>query len=163
MSNFLDAAIDKYNIPPWPYEAMYDRVIVYILPEEKATRDTFIKGGVITKPESTRDYEKATSPRAVIVSAGLQARDVLRSHFMDVGHVVWVARFSPWRHQVDVGQDGKPVEFMFLRVGDIVGSETTLKLIRDGRVRVQMDKDGVHRFVGDDDVIPRFDPPSYVA
>lgn len=160
----LDQAVEKYHIPSWPYEAAYDRVIVFSLPEDKATRETYIRGGIITKPQTARDYDMSTTPRAVIVSAGLGARDVLRSHFMDLGHIVWVARLSPWRHQVDTSKDGKPIEFMFIRVGDIVGSETLQDYIKSGRVQVRVDKDGIHCFANDDGgCIPRFDPPSYVA
>lgn len=160
----LDEAIEKYRIPRWPYEAAYDRVIVFSLPEDRALRETYISGGIITKPETVKEYERSSTPRAVLVSAGLGARDVLRSHFMDLGHIVWVARLSPWRHQVDVDKDGRPIEFMFIRVGDIVGSETLQAHIKAGRVQVRVDKDGSHCFVNEDGgCIPRFDPPSYVA
>lgn len=162
--SLLDAAIEEYGIPPWPYEAAFDRVIVYSLPEAKATRDTFIEGGIIYKVEAKKEDDKRQSPRAVLVSAGLGAMDVLRSHFMGLGHVLWVARLSPWRHEVEMGKDGKPVSFMFLRVGDIVGSETLQAWIRAGRVRVTVDQQGVHHYEAEDGaLVPRFDPPSYVA
>lgn len=155
--------MEQYNIPPWPYEAVYDRVIVFSVPEDKATRATYVPGGLIAKPQTRTAKEEGESPRGVIVSAGLGARDVLRSHGMGLGHVVWVARLSPWRHEVDRDKDGKPIEFLFLRVGDVVGSETLLQYIKDGSATVECATDGGHRYVLSGAAIPRFDPPSYVA
>lgn len=160
----LDKAIEQYKIPRWPYQAAYDRIIVFSLPEDKATRDTYIEGGMIAKPDSRKDYEKNTTPRGVIVSAGLGAMDVLKSHAMGLGHVVWVARLSPWRHEVDTDKDGRPIEFLFLRVGDIVGSEDLLRQIGHGLVSVEADSGGNHHYVlMGGEAEPRFDPPSYVA
>lgn len=160
----LDQAIEKYSIPSWPYEAAYDRVIVFSVPEDKAARETYVEGGLIAKPIARTKKEEGESPRGVLVAAGLGARDVLRSHGMDLGHVVWVARLAPWRHEVDRDKNGRPIEFLFLRVGDIVGSETLQQYVRQGRVAVELGSDGAHRYRYDDaGVIPRFDPPSYVA
>lgn len=164
MSNpTLEQAIEQFHIPPWPYEAVFDRVVVFSVPERKALRDTYTEEGTIIMPNSRREKEENESPRAVLVSAGLGARDVLRSHGMGLGHVVWVARLSPWRHEVDRDSDGRPIQFMFLRVGDIVGSETLQDMVKLGHVTVDLAGDGSHRYVFHGAAIPRFDPPSYVA
>lgn len=164
----LDAAIKEHSIPKWPYEAAYDRIIVYSLPEAKAARETYVPNGKILMTAQAKSYEENVTPRGVIVSAGLGARDVLKSHAIGLGHVVWVARLSPWRHQVDRTSDGHDIEFLFLRVGDVVGSETLLRQINRGLVTVDCDAQGAHHYVplggdGDDEAVPRFDPPSYVA
>lgn len=160
----LEEAVSKYHIPAWPYEASYDRVVVFSLPEDKATRDTFIAGGKVFMPEAKKEYEKNTTPRGVIVSAGLSAMDYLYSHGMGLGHVVWVARLSPWRHEVDRDKDGREISFLFLRAGDLCGSEELLRQRREGKVTVTRKPDGTHHYVfADDVVLPRFDPPSYVA
>lgn len=164
MSNpLLEEMIERYHIPTWPYEATFDRIVVFSIPERKATRETYVEGGLIAKPSSRTEKEEAESPRAVIVSAGLGARDVLRSHGMGLGHVVWVARLSPWRHEVDRDKDGKPIQFMFLRVGDIVGSETLQDAMRTSTATIDLAPDGTHKYVLHGSAIPRFDPPSYVA
>jgi hypothetical protein len=163
-NKLLDEAIEKYRIPQWPYEAVYDRIIVFSVPEEKATRETYTPGGLIVKTEARKDYEEAETPRGVLVSAGLGALDVLRGHGIGLGHMVWVARLSPWRHEVDRDADGKPIEFLFLRVGDIVGSETLQEALKRKSVWVENGDSGKHVYHCDDEhVRPRFDPPSWVA
>jgi hypothetical protein len=161
--DLLAKAIEQYKIPAWPYEAAYDRIVVFSLPEDNAARDTYAKDGVIVKPESVRTYEQNQTPRGVIVSAGLGARDVLASHGIGLGHVVWVARLSPWRHEIDRDANGRMIEFLFLRVGDVVGSETLQGFIKEGAASV-VREEGEHRVkFGDAAAEPRFDPPSYVA
>lgn len=159
----LEARIKEFGIPDWPYEACFDRVIVWSLPEAKATRDTYVPGGKILMTDERKAATKNESPRAVIVSAGLAARDYLKSHGMGLGHIIWVARLSPWRHQTEVSEKGKDVDFMFLRAGDCCGSEDTKRWMAEGRVQVTVDSEGHHHYVFDDEVAPRFDPPSYVA
>ena len=39
----------EHSIPPCPYEPAFDRIIVYSIPDESATRETFSKGGIIVK------------------------------------------------------------------------------------------------------------------
>jgi hypothetical protein len=159
--SLLSEAVEKYGIPPWPYEAAFDRVVVFSVPEVSAARDTYIDGGLIAKPESRRSYDQDVSPRGIIVSAGLVARDELRAHGMDLGHMVWVARLSPWRHQVDRDSNGKAIEFLFLRTADIVGSETLLAQLGAGTASYEKVQ---HILVnGVEAPVPRADPPSFVA
>lgn len=159
--SLLSEAIEKHGIPPWPYEAVYDRVVVFSVPEDAASRDTYIAGGLIAKPENRKSHDQSVTPRGVIVSAGLGALDVMRSHGMDLGHMVWVARLSPWRHQVDKDADGRDIEFLFLRVGDIVGSETLLAQRTAGAVSVVHAQ---HAWNMTNPVVQgRNDPPSYVG
>lgn len=163
MTSLLDAAIKEHKIPRWPYEAAFDRIVVYMIPEEKAQRKTYSAGGLIEMPEDRQSAEKAVTPRGIVVAAGLQAQDVMRSHGIGLGHMVWVARHSPWRHQVD-RVEGKDIEFFFLRVGDIVGSETLQEQIRKGEVTIDVQPDGTHRYqFAKESSRPRFDPPSYIA
>lgn len=160
----LEAAIKEHKIPRWPYEAVYDRICVFSVPEDAASRETYAAGGTIIKPQSVQKRDEDMTPRGILVSAGIGAQDVLRSHGMGLGHMLWVARLSPWRHEVDKDADGKVIEFLFLRVGDLVGSETLLKYIRDGLCTVEQQPDGSHRYKFKDEAArPRFDPPSYVA
>jgi hypothetical protein len=156
----LSEQIRKYKLPMWPYQPAYDRIVVYMLPEDMATRDTYAKGGVVVKPDAVKSQQKTVTPRGIIVAAGLGAMDHLRSNCIDLGHIVWVARFSPWRHVVERTTEGD-IEFMFLRSGDIVGSETLLDLIREGKVDAVVGEDGRHQYKTEEQVVPRFDPPGF--
>ena len=155
----LEKRVKEFSIPEWPGQAVYDRIIVYKLPEEKADRETFQKGGVIVKPEHVRSAERASSPRGIIVSAGLGAMDIMRGHGIDLGHVVWLARFAAWRHVVERTEKGD-IEFWFMRVGDIVNSEDLLASLQKKKVKIEL-RDGKHQLTIDDDLIPRFEPPAF--
>lgn len=159
----LEARIKEFDIPRWPYAACFDRVIVWTLPEAKAKRDTYIPGGHIHMPERVKQAIEDESPRGVLVSAGLTGRDYLASHGMGLGHVVWVARLSPWRHEVERDSQGRDIRFLFLRAGDLCGSEDTLKWEAEGRIQVVTDAEGKHHYVFDGETRPRFDPPSFVG
>lgn len=160
----LDEAIEQYKIPAWPYEPGFDRIVVFSIPEEKAQRKTYVPGGKIEMVETRQAFEKEETPRGILCAAGLKAMDVCRSHGIDLGHMLWVARLSPWRHEVERTAEGKVISFLFMRVGDIVGSETLQAAIKEGRVKVEVRPDGTHGFkYEDEDLRPRFDPPSYLA
>jgi hypothetical protein len=162
--SLLDDAIAKHKIPKWPYEAGFDRIIVFQVPEDKASRESYTPGGLIVKTEAHTAAEEAETPRGIVVSAGLAAQDVMRSHGIGLGHMLWVARHSPWRHEVDRDSDGKVIQFLFLRVGDIVGSENLKAMIAAGDVLVEVQPDGKHVYHFKNEAArPRFDPPSYVA
>ncbi len=164
VESLLEEAVRLHAIPQWPYEASYDRVIVFSVPEDKASRETFSATSTLYRPDTHISREGQETPRGILVSAGLGARDVLRSHAMGLGHMVWVARLSPWRHEVDRDVNGKVISFLFLRVGDIVGSEHVLQWTREGKVSVEVDGTGQHRYRHKDGAtVPRFDPPSYVG
>ena len=160
----LDLAIEEHSIPPWPYEPSFDRIVIFSVPEEKAKRKTFVPGGLVEMIETRQDFEQQETPRGILCAAGLGARDVLRSHGIDLGHMLWVARLSPWRHEVERTKEGKIISFLFMRVGDVVGSETLQAAIKAGRAHVATKPDGTHSYKFDDESArPRFDPPSYVA
>jgi hypothetical protein len=156
----LQERIKKYHLPSCPYEPAFDRVVVCLLPEEKAVREKAIEGGLIYKPPKILDREKRESPRAVLLAAGLTAMDELRGFGIDLGHIVWVARFSPWRHVVDTTADGD-VELMFLRAGDIVGSEDVRRLLGEGKLKIKVGDEGRHQYQMDSSALPRFDPQPF--
>lgn len=160
--SLLDDRIKEYDIPPLPYEPFGDRIVVYMIPEAKTKRDTYIEGGRIHMPEVVKSNEERASARGILIGAGLRAMDSLRGYGIELGMLLWVSRLSPWRHVVDRTEKGE-VEMMFLSVGDIVGCEDVLKARQGGKVSVQVGDDGLHRFVLSEGTLPRFDPPSYNA
>ena len=161
MKSLLQKRIEEFKLPECPYEPAFDRVVVCILPEKKASRDTYVDGGLIQKPQAIKTREENESPRGVLIAAGLGAMDELRGFGIDLGHLVWIARFSPWRHVVDRKAEGD-IELMFLRAGDIVGSEDVRGLVREGKLKVKVGDDGRHQYTMHDSAIPRFDPKTFV-
>lgn len=100
-------------------QAVFDRVLVWQWPEDWYGGDKF-HGTDIDKPESTKARQGYDTPRGIIVSAGLNALDVLRSQGMDIGHVVHFCVNSMYRRPLD---DHDSKHLALLRVGDIVDSE----------------------------------------
>ncbi len=158
--SLLDERLKEHKIPAWPYQPVFDRIVVYRIPEDKAKRETAIEGGLILKPEATLDREKKSSPRGLIVAAGLKAMDELNGHGVGLGHIVWLTKWSFYSHETERTAQGG-VEFLFMRAGDVVGSEDLLTSFNDGDVTVKV-VDGQHQYVVDEDALPRFDPPSFI-
>lgn len=161
--SLLDRRIREYNIPPWPGQAMYGRIIVYRVPDKAAERKTFIEGGVIEMTEEQAGGRAWRAPRGIIVSAGLQAMDVLRGNGMGLGEMIWMASHTPWRYEVDSKQTGdkvETVEFFFMQAGDVVISEDMQERIRSKRATIEL-RDGKHQLTIDNEEIPRFDPPTH--
>jgi hypothetical protein len=132
----LAKRVNDLEIPPWPGQATFERVIVYRIPDEGSSSETFAKDGLIVKPETRRETDKERSPRGVVVSAGLAAMDVLVSNGMQLGELVWFAPHVPFRFEVGKRTDGTPWEFYFMNVGDIVLSEDILQRVVDGTIHL---------------------------
>jgi hypothetical protein len=159
----LDRRIKEYNIPDWPGQALYGRIIVYRIKDENADRKTFTAGGVIEMPDDVASTQKWKAPRGIIVSAGLLAMDILRGNGIGLGEVIWMASHSPWRFEVDSKlKDGKveSVDFYFMQAGDAVLSEDLVERIREGDAVVEFEN-GKHRYVVEGKAFPRFDPPEH--
>lgn len=158
--SLLDKRIREFNIPQWPGQAMYARIIVYRLPDKASKRTTFAEGGLIEKPDTIASDTKWRSPRGVIVSAGLQAMDILRGNGIGLGDIIWMASHTPWRFEVDRKVDGESVEFHFMQAGDVVISEDLIERMRNKTAQVEI-RDGRHQLVLEDAAVPRFDPPNH--
>jgi hypothetical protein len=164
VESLLDQRRREYNIPMWPGQAMYGRIIVYRIPDKAAERETFNEGGSIVMPEEMAANKKWRAPRGVIVSAGLLAMDVLYGNGIGLGDMIWMASHTPWRFEVDSEvKNGKveSTEFFFMQAGDAVLAEDLFEKVKAGTVRVVRGKDGKHHYEADDGAIPRFDPPEH--
>lgn len=111
----------EYSIPDGAFAEQFgfDRVAIWQLANDQG--DTY-KGSVIVKAEVSKARDQRTAPRGIIVSAGAAAMDKLRTNGFEVGQIVRFVRLSPWRLEVDV-VDGKTVELMVVKVGDVVSSK----------------------------------------
>jgi hypothetical protein len=121
LSPLLDAKRIKHGIPDsaWRSQAVFNKILVWQLPIDES--DTY-GGGLIQKTETQKKRELSEAPRGVIVSAGLQALDELRSHGVDVGHTVFFTHLAPFRKRLPTIAGREPV-LVILHAGDIFDSE----------------------------------------
>lgn len=126
-------------------QAVFDRVLVWQVPESWYGGETY-QGTNLVKAVSTKRRHDQDTPRGIIISAGLNALDVLRSQGMDVGHVVHFCVNSLYRRPLD---DHDEKHLALLRVGDIVDSEDLADALDKGECRIIIEN-GEHRIVGSD-------------
>lgn len=146
----VDKKRKQYGIPDEAFFnqcAAFNKVLVAQIPEEEG--DTY-EGTVILKTEIAKKRDLVEAPRGVIVSAGLQALDELRSNGIDIGHTVGFTRLAPFRRPfATIG--GERLTLIVLVAGDIVDSEDLGQAMRSRRTRVvaKPNAEGVmiHQFV----------------
>jgi hypothetical protein len=118
----LDERRFDYGIPNgcFEHQPLFDKVYIWQL--TLTERRTYSDGGAIVKPDAVVAYDRNTAPRGIIVAAGLQALDSLRSTGCDIGHIVRFKRMAPFMQPV--GEvNGVQLTVMTVRDGDIVSSE----------------------------------------
>lgn len=121
LPGLLDSKRVKHGIPDsaWKSQAVFNKILVWQLPIDEA--DTY-GGGLIQKTDAQKKRELSEAPRGVIVSAGLQALDELRSHGVDVGHTVFFTHLAPFRKRLPAIAGREPA-LVILHAGDIFDSE----------------------------------------
>lgn len=117
----LEAKRIKYAIPnsAWRSQAVFNKILVWQIPIDES--DTYGQTGLV-KPETVKKRELSEAPRGVIVSAGLQALDELRSHGVDIGHTVFFTHLAPFRKRLPPIAGREPA-LVILHSGDIFDSE----------------------------------------
>lgn len=139
LPELLEKRRREFNIPEAAFKqsAVFDRILVY---QVSAFGETYGKSGLLVKHVTVKDNEDNETPRGVIVSAGLHARDVLWGHGMEVGHLVTICHIAPWRLYLN---DTYSEELVILRDGDLLASEDVCELERTGVLQVR------HEFIDD--------------
>lgn len=130
----------------------YDRILIWQIPllSECNEDANFIggAGGILHKAVQTKEKETREAPRGVIVGAGLQALDALRSHGIDLGHIVYFCKNTVYSIQVDYIA-GHWERVSLARACDLVLSEDVALEMRTGAVKVEaidrMGDDGIMR------------------
>lgn len=152
----LGPLVDKkrwqYGIPDMAFfnqSPAFNRVLVAQIPEVGEESETYA-GTNIIKTEVTKKRDQVEAPRGIIVGAGLQALDELRSNGMDIGHTVGFTRLAPFRRRAGIIA-GQPILLIVLVAGDIVDSEDLgyhLKQ-RSCRIVAKPNEEGVmiHQFI----------------
>jgi hypothetical protein len=148
----VDLKRKKYGIPDEAFFNQcpaFNKILVAQIPEEES--ETYGgETGLIIKTEVAKTRELVEAPRGVIVGAGLQALDVLRSNGMDIGHTVGFTRLAPFRRPfATIG--GEKLTLIVLVAGDIVDSEDLGQQLRARKVRVvaKQNEEGVriHQYI----------------
>ena len=127
----------QYGIPDIAFfgaVAAFNKIYVAQIPEVGEEGDTYA-GTSIHKTEVAKKRDLVEAPRGVIVSAGLQALDELRSNGMDIGHTVGFTRQAPYRRKVGVIA-GQPILLVQLVAGDVCDSEDLGPLLKSRKCRV---------------------------
>lgn len=146
----VDKKRKQYGIPDEAFfnqSAVLNRVLVAQIPEEET--DTY-EGTLILKTEIAKKRELVEAPRGVIVSAGLQALDELRSNGIDIGHTVGFTRLAPFRRPFATIA-GERLTLIVLVAGDIIDSEDLGQKLKSRACRIvaKPNEEGVmiHHFV----------------
>jgi hypothetical protein len=141
MSDLLGKRMQEFDIKPWPGQAMFERVVVFQVPDEELAGEKVSKDSMIYKPVTTQQSDEYRSPRGVIVSAGIQSLKVMCDHGMQIGDIVWLAPHLPYRFVVGKTSAGLDITVFFLNVGDIVLDEDVLQRVADGKLNCYLDPD----------------------
>jgi hypothetical protein len=124
-----------------------------------------MEGGLIEMTDEQESGRARRAPRGILVSAGLQAMDVLYGNGIGLGDMIWMASHTPWRFELDTKKiEGRVenIEFFFMQAGDAVLSEDLGEKLKRGEVKIVRGADGKHRYWYEDGTeLPRFDPPEH--
>jgi hypothetical protein len=138
----LDKRRIDWEIPDGVFKtapgALFDRILLFQIPllaKSKSEALTF-GGGLIAKSDQSKEKEQREAPRAVVVGAGLQALDSLRSHGVDLGHIVYFSKNTVYAIQVDYIA-GKFERVSLAREGDLILSEDLAAAYAAGEVRIE--------------------------
>jgi len=127
----------QYLIPNGAFaqRAMYDRMLLWQIPYYLVNYgDT-----LIAMPETGKSRTKDEAPRGVIVTAGLQALDILHDHGSGLGNIVKFIRLAPWRLPCDM-IGGKEDHLLILRCGDLIADEDLEHKLRSREWAVRCEK-----------------------
>lgn len=142
------------------HRALFDCVLVYQIPQFEG--DTYGDGKIVM-PEPGKRREELESARCVVVSAGQKALDELRSHGVDLGHIVHVCKHTPLRQRIDM-VNGHAHYLLMVRPGDLTDSEDLAQAFVSGDVKIAAVKDErtgafVHQLQLRDETTGEYSPP----
>lgn len=138
ISPILEERRLKYGIPDKAFKIQASFKRIYVWQVQPWDGETFNPDGLIIKTELAQQRDKQSTPRGVILSAGLHAKDCLVSNGLDVGDLVWVVALGIYRLPV-FEIDGTDVTMMVLQVGDVTGDEDTWERVQRGELTEQYD------------------------
>lgn len=101
-----------YGIPEIPYLPMGKNVLVFRLPNET------VSAGGIFLAESAQEPK----PMGVLVAAGISALEIFGDHLVEIGDIVWFARFAGYEKEIQRDPEGKGKQILQCKVDEILGS-----------------------------------------
>lgn len=114
-------------------QAAFGRIHVWQLAEPDFEDGKFGKGSMLWIPEADADAQKRETNRGIVISAGLLALDHLRSHGIDLGHIVRFTKFAPATSTAAI-VGGIRYRNLVMDSGNITASEDLEQDRRDGLV-----------------------------
>ncbi len=116
----LRERIREHGAPPPPYAPIFDNVFVYRFPSNEDNTKT---ASGLHIPDIAREEVEPKS-HGLLLAAGLEARDHLRTHGVLVGDIIHLGRFAGWERLAESEKSGKGrKKLLQLRVQDVLGSE----------------------------------------
>ncbi len=143
--DILDERRLYYGIPNGAFECYpaFDKVFVYQIPLK--TRKTYAESGAILRPDQVNGYDRNTTPRGIIVSAGLKAMDALYSTGFHIGEIIRFKKLSPYMMPID-DIDGHEFHVMVIRDGDIEASEDFAEQLNNRKIEIKNVKENGYDF-----------------
>lgn len=135
----LDRRRLEHAIPDEAFsvQAVYNRILVHQTSQHKSEN---YGDSQIIMPQWVQEREEREAPRGIIVSAGLEAQDILRSSGMELGEWIYFIHDAPWRTRYAIINQ-RPRHLLIMQVGDILGSEDVAAQLREGTARVEFYSD----------------------
>lgn len=142
----LEAARLKYGIPDGAFksQASFDRI--YVWPIEMFDGEATFRGTSIIKPMLSQRKDMQEGHRGVLISAGLIALDHLKSHGIELGHIVSTNKNVPFARRCEQ-LEAEDMFYLVMRDADLAGSETLAQELLEG-TKVVVENDGTHHIAG---------------
>jgi len=139
MKSKLDKVREQYKdqIPPIPYLPVGEVVLVYRLPSEEKT------AGGLYVPEEHRSPVSS----GILIAAGLAARDVMADSLIEVGDIVYFARFAGDEKEFKREAAGKAEKLLQLKMREILGSADGLERSKHYRIVLKTYDDGTSEHI----------------
>lgn len=141
----LDARRLEYAVPDAVFRigGLFERILLWPLPD--ADMGDGMASEHIHFPETKRKDEDLRRSRCLLVAAGVQALDILRSNGSDIGNMVYLLHLNPWWIPVGKSREGTEWYVRACAVGDLCGDEDLERDRREGIVKYVEGDDGLLR------------------
>jgi hypothetical protein len=137
----LDARRLEYAVPDQVFRiaGLFDRILLWPMPD--ADMGEGMASEHIYFAETKRKDEEYRRSRCLLVGAGIQALNELRSNGTDLGDIVYILHLNPWWIPVGKSREGVEWHVRACSVGDLCGNEDLAQELRAGTIRYEEDKD----------------------